>query len=1353
MRDHYFGKAVGKALALAMASLLCAVPVISMADPLDVRAAQKQYSALNTSQPTGTDQTAGSSQPAGTDQSTGSDQQPGTDQYTSPDQQPGTDQSTGSDRPDGTSQTTDTDPNPSSTQAAAEKTLSYSGTGFGVTLTYGASAGVPDGATLTAEAADASEYNAQTGTALNCIPSMMRYAKYLELHLTAGGQPVTPKDKVKIRVCLSDVGQLKENEVVKTVYYADSSAEPVIVEAQVSEGVLELPAPPVDDRNSNSATQGNSTDPNGTTQNNTNQDNTTQNNTTQNKTPQDNTTQDSTTPRDSTTNPYGGSDGRNDTAQQGSTTNDPTQQGGTTGRTSASETPAAQQIFGTIFEFETDSPAVYGFAIVPAKQNTYGEFVLSNASEDLDLSYNEEEGFLEIRGGSIRISSDENSSHTHRIVISGDAVVEIASLTITSPVYGAAITVEPGVTAEIVLGNGSYNELTGGDGYAGIEVGFDGEEGDSIGKVTFSGSGSLKAKGGRGSAGIGGSLNRTGKYGNIQFTSGDITAIGEEGAAGIGSAAGSEPSAEQSSDTAAVNLAYRASEPTGTTGAAEEAGAAEETNDAEDADVTEGANDTGADDTESTEDAEGDSDANDAVSGHAGQWGALIFEGGNITADGYGGGAGIGGGSHMDSGDIRIGGEAHIVHAKGREGGAGIGSGRGIEIAEGNSGLGAGRHYATVTMTGGTIDEAESDWLGAGIGGGIGADAYIEITGGVIRLTQGANGSDGALHRGGAGIGGGYLGHTQTTIREEAHIIKAVGGSGAPGIGNGSLASKESRDETETIPEGDSFVKIEGGTVDLAAGGQYGAGIGTGNGAEICNVTISGGTVNAVGYASTKREMSGGAGIGSGVGKAAGFTNGADTSVNVEITGGIVTATGGWGAAGIGSGALNKRAEQISVLADADIHAYCDGEKFALDTRDGTGKETKSDTSGRNLEGVYQGTFVQLAGGRFEGLTVAVTGMSGGEVMDEHKASLPEGYRSFAVSVDGFEGTDADDSYRVRAGSDLFASSYNETEIPGSFDQSGHRFYVGKDGFGDYYFLSPAVTMSATLVWVEEDGRTDKRQDVEISLLDGGGNVLTTQVIGKDADDGGAAIYKSFSTAENPSGTKPEAIQFPDPNLQEELLLGQTASADNALSLVFDDLVKYDASGENEIEYTIEETSIPQYRAAYVTGGTHMTITNTKDSCYLRIVSVNSIDSDQKIAGAVFKLEIRDEDGGYSPFTEDQALEEGQFTVESEEGYTVYDLVPGDYLLTEVSAPNGYKLLSDGITFTVNKDLSINAREVDAAIQDFGSRTLLIRNEAGSDLPIWQRPESRKYYVVIAAAVVAIITLLIAAGLARRRGR
>ena len=53
--------------------------------------------------------------------------------------------------------------------------------------------------------------------------------------------------------------------------------------------------------------------------------------------------------------------------------------------------------------------------------------------------------------------------------------------------------------------------------------------------------------------------------------------------------------------------------------------------------------------------------------------------------------------------------------------------------------------------------------------------------------------------------------------------------------------------------------------------------------------------------------------------------------------------------------------------------------------------------------------------------------------------------------------------------------------------------------------------------------------------------------------------------------------------------------------------------------------AIPQYRAAYVAGVNHMTITNTKETCYLRIVNVNNVDSDQKITGAQFRLEIKGE--------------------------------------------------------------------------------------------------------------------------------
>ena len=163
------------------------------------------------------------------------------------------------------------------------------------------------------------------------------------------------------------------------------------------------------------------------------------------------------------------------------------------------------------------------------------------------------------------------------------------------------------------------------------------------------------------------------------------------------------------------------------------------------------------------------------------------MEGGNITADGNGGGAGIGGGAFMNSGKIVITGDARIVHAKGRDGGAGIGSGKGIDGSRENTGE-SGRLLAEVEISGGNVDEAVSELLGAGIVGGSGSDALVEIRGGVIRLAQGGGGNDSALYQGAAGIGGGYQGCAQIAVSEDAYIVKAVGGNSAPGIGNGPAA-------------------------------------------------------------------------------------------------------------------------------------------------------------------------------------------------------------------------------------------------------------------------------------------------------------------------------------------------------------------------------------------------------------------------------------------------------------------------------------------------------------------------------------------------------------------------------------
>ena len=1215
------------------------------------------------------------SQQSGTEQTPGAEQQSGTEQTPSAEQQPG-----GMEQTPGTTQPVQT-----------EKTLVCNEDAYAVTVTYTADAQIPDGATLSVEEAETADLNTKTGSLLNCIPSMMRYTKCLDIRILANGQPIKPAKEVVVRILLKDIDEIGAENQLKIVRFADENADPEIVEAVISEGELEIPA------------QTEPENPAGGTPE----------STTPGTPAADTTTPGGTAPgtdNSSTTNTGNPAD-KVQTPPTAAPEQTPStavpEQTPSTAAPEPTPAPAAPEPTpvlpaierGMIAEFETDTMALYEAAVVPAKKDTYGEFVLSDFSEDLEIAYDEAGGLLEVKKGSMRISSAEGSSHTHRILLSGDCRIEIASLTITSPSGGAAITAAPGVTAEIVLGDGSYNELSGADRYAGIEAGSTSGEDDGAGgtacTLTISGGGSLKATGGRGSAGIGGSLNGPRRFGNITISSGDITAVGSEGGAGIGSAGADEEEAAETGIT--------------------RSGTAE------------------AEEPEESSQGEGSGGA------------VLRLEGGNITADGNGGGAGIGGGAGMDSGEIVLAG-ARIVHAKGREGGAGIGGGRGTEASFGNGEQKAGQYFAKVEIAGGSVDEAVSEWLGAGIGGGCGMDAVVEITGGTIKLAQGGSGDNGALYQGAPGIGGGYMGNAQVTIGGEGHIVKAVGGTGAPGIGNGSAANGDNRSEQQVITGEDACVRIEGGTIDLASGGQYGAGIGTGNGAEHCRVSILGGKVNAAGYMSSEKEMSGGAGIGSGIGRSEGLKYGADTSAEIEISGGSVTATGGWGAAGIGSGAGNVRAEKVGISADAEIHAYSDGTKFALDTKSGSDKGTASDTAGRALEGVFQGTFVRLANRKFEGLTVSVTGMRGGEVQDDHKASLPEGYRSFALSVDGME-SGADNSYRVRSGNDMFASAVLETEIPAQFDQSGHRFYVENGGFGDFFYLSPAVVMSATKVWVEEDGRTDKRRDVELSLVDDKGNVIAGATIRKDAGESGAAIYRNFADA----AEYPAAVALPDPETQEELLLANTASADAAMSIVFDDLVKYDASGDNAIEYAIEETSIPQYRAAYVTGGTHMTITNTKESCHLTVANVNAGDSDRKITGAVFKLEIKGEDGNYSAFTGDEALEDGQFTVAEDAGYTVYDLVPGEYLLTETAAPQGYKRMTDQITFTVNKDLSINAREIDQVIQDFENMTFMVRNEEGSDIPLWKRPEAFKFYLVGAAVLAAIITLLAAGRIMRSR--
>ena len=608
---------------------------------------------------------------------------------------------------------------------------------------------------------------------------------------------------------------------------------------------------------------------------------------------------------------------------------------------------------------------------------------------------------------------------------------------------GSPITINPGVKATLELKADTQNTVKGfsilGDwnkienGFAGIEVARDD---NSLSELTIIGEGNLTAYGGYNGAGIGGTkrLGKDSTYGDIIILSGNVTAESGSGAAGIGS--GSNPDSQLSSGS------YKHGYP---------------------------------------------------------EWGKIQIgelgtTGPNVKATGYGNGAGIGGGNHMDSGDIFI--YSGYIEAVGD---SGIGSGLGSSKGEGK---GPGFYCAHITIEGGTIKAFASNNMGAGIGGGMYSDAYIKITGGDITASVSLNGKD---YQGGAGIGGGYQGVAVVEIT--GGKVVATGGNGSAGIGNGALGAttttsswsteenkptgtKQVRDWNPTIKANECLVKITGGEV-YAYGGSHAAGIGSGNASQWANVEITGGKVFAQGGLSSKSEMEGGAGIGSGASSVKSKKEYYQvTDVNVKITGGDVLAVGGWGAAGIGSGASNKMANFITLdNTNSDIVAYADGTKFAIDTRDldKTTNITTSHTEGRTIDGyILQGTFVHeydYPAGNNEEIHQGTEGLKDIQIINDKTnwnrqlVGMPEGYRSFAATVsEAGTYTVYTDSDAISKGKGRYFAEYYKDEIDDTYwssriDQNRFvQYQVTDDIISDNFYLYPVKSIVVDKEIVLVDG-------------------------------------------------------------------------------------------------------------------------------------------------------------------------------------------------------------------------------------------------------------------------------------------
>ena len=258
------------------------------------------------------------------------------------------------------------------------------------------------------------------------------------------------------------------------------------------------------------------------------------------------------------------------------------------------------------------------------------------------------------------------------------------------------------------------------------------------------------------------------------------------------------------------------------------------------------------------------------IGGGFGEDGQAAITGGEITANGGDYGAGIGGGKNYNSaggnGDVAISGGK--ITAQGGDHAAGVGGGGDYNGNSTNTGNG------NVTISGGEIT-ASGGWLGSGIGGGIFGTGTVTISGGTIKDAQGGAGA--------AGIGGGSYGDGDVKVSGNAIIANAESaryGSGI-GAGQGSL-----RDNISTVGK----VTIEGNAkIENAKSGYGGSGIG-GGAIGIGNVIIRGHA--QIGNAIGGEE---GAGIGGGA------LGTGDVTIEDNVT--IENAQGGAGAAGIGGGA------------------------------------------------------------------------------------------------------------------------------------------------------------------------------------------------------------------------------------------------------------------------------------------------------------------------------------------------------------------------------------------------------------------------------------------------------------------
>ena len=463
--------------------------------------------------------------------------------------------------------------------------------------------------------------------------------------------------------------------------------------------------------------------------------------------------------------------------------------------------------------------------------------------------------------------------------------------------------------------------------------------------------------------------------------------------------------------------------------------------------------------------------ATDNAAGIGGKEGALgghiVINSGVVSGQGEDG-AGIGGGYGKDSGFQSVTINGGFVTAQGDGGGAGIGDG------EDNTKSGG----SVITINGGTVDATGgnlvepriADGGGAGIGGGEDSEhsgASIIINGGTVN----AQGGDDS-----AGIGGGENSRDWRSITINGGTVNATGGNGGitDGGGGAGIGGGQNR--------GNGVIRINGGTIVAKAGGldedsdEHGAGIGGGSeGSQDNPIYITGGDVKAYGGVC-------GAGIG----------GGADGQGNdVYISGGTVYAQAGSWADGIGGGKCTKETApwRPVVTIPKPGNTYISGGVVTATTTPNP-TETENGAGIGCWAGKTDGGEVVISGGvvfaHSTGLGAGIgsgrtMGSSGGKIKISNAYVVATSYEGAGIGSQGSwsdnhviagETVEIDNSY-------VFASSSKKgAGIGGGNDGDGCPVIIKNsvvEAFGgnvdyDWYAEHGAVNLRGTLIQLEGKG-------------------------------------------------------------------------------------------------------------------------------------------------------------------------------------------------------------------------------------------------------------------------------------------